>query len=214
VPYCPGGVMAKNPSWRGSLATWRARVAGWIRRSDPQDLLSVDIFFDLLAVHGDARLAVGLWRHAFDTAHGEAAFAKLLADAAGPAKPALGLFGRFKTEQGRIDLKKSGLHPIVNTARVLAIRHHLLQRATPARLGEIRAAALGGGRDLEALDEAHATFVDLIIDQQLEDIDRGRPPGNAVVLQRLSPRERERLRAAFRAVEPLDELTHELLFRG
>jgi DNA polymerase-3 subunit epsilon/CBS domain-containing protein len=23
VPYCKGGVMAKNPQWRGSLATWR-----------------------------------------------------------------------------------------------------------------------------------------------------------------------------------------------
>jgi DNA polymerase-3 subunit epsilon/CBS domain-containing protein len=214
VPYCAGGVMAKNPAWRGSLATWRARIAGWIRRSDPQDLLSVDIFFDLLGVHGEAGLAEGVWRHGFDAARGEPAFAKLLADAAGSAQPALGLFGRFKTEQGRIDLKKSGLLPIVNTARVLAIRHHLLQRATPARLAEIRAAALGGGRDLEALDEAHATFVDLIIDQQLEDIDQGRPPGNAVVLERLSRRERERLRGALRAVEPLDELTRELLFRG
>jgi DNA polymerase-3 subunit epsilon/CBS domain-containing protein len=213
VPYCAGGVMAKNPPWRGSLATWRTRIAGWIRRSDPQDLLSVDIFFDLLPVHGDTGLAEGIWRHAFDLARGEAAFAKLLADAAGAAKPALGLFGRLKTERGRIDLKKSGLHPIVNAARVLAIRHHLLQRATPARLAAIRAAARGGGRDLEALDEAHATFVDLVIDQQLEDIDHGRPPSNAVVVQRLSQRQRERLRAALAAVEPLDELRRELLFR-
>ena len=55
VPYCPGGVMAKNPRWRGSLATWRARVAHWISRSNPQDLLSVDIFFDLRGVHGDSK---------------------------------------------------------------------------------------------------------------------------------------------------------------
>ena len=33
VPYCKGGVMAKNPAWRGSLATRRARVGSWINRS-------------------------------------------------------------------------------------------------------------------------------------------------------------------------------------
>ena len=54
VPYCKGGVMASNPAWRGSRATWSARVADWITRSNPADLLSVDIFFDLVGVHGDA----------------------------------------------------------------------------------------------------------------------------------------------------------------
>ena len=53
VPYCKGGVMAKNPQWRGSLDVWRTRVGDWIQRSQPQDLLSVDIFFDMLGVHGD-----------------------------------------------------------------------------------------------------------------------------------------------------------------
>ena len=55
VPYCKGGVMAKNPAWRGSARVWGERVAEWIGRSSPEDLLSVDIFFDLRVVHGDAR---------------------------------------------------------------------------------------------------------------------------------------------------------------
>ena len=134
VPYCPGGVMAKNPLWRGSLATWRARVAHWISRSNPQDLLSVDIFFDLRGVHGDTSLAETLWREAFAAAHNEAAFAKLLADTAGSVEPAIGMFGTIRTEQGRLDLKKAGLFGIVTAARVLAIRHHVVERATPARL--------------------------------------------------------------------------------
>ena len=77
VPYCPGGVMAKNPQWRGSLATWHERVADWIRRSTPQALLSVDIFFDMRPVHGDGALCTDLWRHGFDVAHGDVGFAKL-----------------------------------------------------------------------------------------------------------------------------------------
>ena len=73
----------------------------------------------------------------------------------------LGLFGRFKTRQGRIDLKKAGLFGIVTAARVLAIRHHVVERSTPARLAGIKALGLGAASDLDALIEAQATFLDL-----------------------------------------------------
>jgi DNA polymerase-3 subunit epsilon/CBS domain-containing protein len=106
IPYCKGGVMAKNPAWRGSLLTWRDRVAEWIMRSRPEDMLSVDIFFDLRGVHGDAELAAALRQDAYTMATGEIGFAKLLAESAGKVEPALGLFGRFKSTNGRIDLKK------------------------------------------------------------------------------------------------------------
>ena len=134
VPYCKGGVMAKNAQWRGSLATWRERIAGWIAHSQPDDLLAVDIFFDLRGVHGDGALADTLWRDAFDAARGQTGFAKALVEAAGKPQSGLGLFGRIKTEQGRIDLKKHGLFGIVTAARALAICHHVVERATPARL--------------------------------------------------------------------------------
>ena len=134
VPCCRGGVMAKNPQWRGSIATWRKRVNDWIRASRPEDLLCVDIFFDLRPVYGDGRLCATLWREAFDAAHGEVGFAKLLADASGRAESAFGLFQQLKTREGRIDLKKSGLFGVVSTARVLAIRHHVVERSTPLGL--------------------------------------------------------------------------------
>jgi CBS domain-containing protein len=98
VPYCTGGVMAKNAPWRGSLATWQARVRGWIRHANPQDLLSVDIFFDWRGVHGDAALAAALRQESLDLAAGEVAFAKLLADTAGTVAPALNWFGGFIAE--------------------------------------------------------------------------------------------------------------------
>jgi CBS domain-containing protein len=213
VPYCKGGVMAKNPQWRGSLATWHARIKDWIRRSDPADLLSVDIFFDLRPVHGDGALCIGVWQEAFDAARGEVGFAKLLAEAAGGVESALGLFGRFKTDRGRIDLKKAGLFGIVTTARVLAIRHHVVERATPDRLAGVMALGLGSEADLDALVEAQAVFLDLMLAQQIQDIAHGTPPSNAVAVRRLTRGERERLRAALAAVEHLDDLTRDLLFK-
>jgi len=212
VPYCKGGVMAKNPQWRGSLTQWRGRIDDWIRRSNPLDLMSLDIFFDLCGVHGDAGLADALWRGAFDVARGNAGFAKLLIEAAGAVEPARNWFGGFKTEQGRIDLKRAGLFGIVSTVRALAICHHVVVHSTPARLGGIENLELGGEQDLDALIEAHGTFLDLILGQQLEDLERGRPPSNAVDVKRLARKDRHRLDAAFRTVEPLEELAHDLLF--
>jgi CBS domain-containing protein len=213
VPYCKGGVMAKSPQWRGSLATWRQRIAEWIGRSSPNDLMSVDIFFDLRPVHGDGALANTVWREGFDLAQGETGFAKLLADAAGTTERGLNLFGGFRTRNGRLDLKKAGLFGIVTLARVLAVRHHVVERATPARLAGIRALGLGAERDLDALVEAQGAFLDLVLAQQVEDIESGMPATNTVVVKRLSYRARDRLRAALAAVEHLDDLIRDLLFR-
>jgi len=211
VPYCEGGVMGRNEQWRGSLATWRARVSDWITRSKPEDLLSVDIFFDLVGVHGDPALAQELWRGGFDAAQGNAAFAKLLADAPGGMPPGLNFFGGLRAQNGRIDLKLVGLFGIVSTARVLAVRYHLLERSTPARLAA--AAALGrGGHDLDALARAQALFLDLILDQQIADVKGGLPPSNKVAVKRLTRPQRQALHEALGAVRHLDTLTRDLLF--
>jgi CBS domain-containing protein len=212
VPYCRGGVMSKNAAWRGSVATWRNRIDHWIMRATPADLLSVDIFFDLRAVHGDGSLAVAVRQAAFDAAEGQAAFAKLLVE--GVSTPSsLTLFGGIRTEGGRIDLKAAGLFGIVAAARAMAIRYHVMERSTPARLAGVKALVHVSEADLDALVAAQGLFLDLILAQQVEDIAHGTPPSNAVSVRRLAVRDRDRLRAALGAVANLDDLTRDLLFR-
>ena len=100
-------------------------------------------------------LANELWRAAFDAAQGNAAFAKLLVEAAGEVEPGITMFGGFRTESGRIDLKKAGFLASSQPRAVLAIRHHLLERSTPARLSAVASLGRGGGPDLDALTRAH-----------------------------------------------------------
>lgn len=214
VPYCKGGVMAKNPQWRGSTATWRDRVRNWIAVSRPEHLLSVDIFFDLRPVSGSAYLCIDLWREAFELARGKIGFAKLLAEAAGGVESGLGMFGRFRTVQGRIDIKKTGLFGIVTTARVLAICHHVVERSTLARIAGIKTLGIGSEADLDALSEAHETLLALVAAQQVNDIEHGLPPSNAIEVRRLSTHNCSRLRAALEAARHLDDLVRELLFRN
>jgi CBS domain-containing protein len=211
VPYCKGGVMAKNPQWRGSVSDWRDRIGKWIARSSPADLLSVDIFYDMRGVHGDSSLADRVWREAFELAKGQSAFAKLLVEPPGATKAGLNLFGGFRTENGRLDVKMTGLFGLVSAARALAICHHVVERSTRARLAGIQALGMGS-QDFDALLEAHGVFMDLIVGQQIADMERGIPPSNAVEVKRLSARDRDRLRKALKATSQLDQLVRDHLF--
>lgn len=213
VPYCKGGVMARNPLWRGSVATWRSRIDNWVMRSNPGDLLSVDIFFDLRAVCGDGSLAVVVRQAAFDAAEGQVAFAKLLVeDIRIPAS--LKFFGGIRTEGGRIDLKAAGLFGLVAAARAAAVRHHVMNRSTAARFAGVKALVHVSETDIDGFVEAQGVFLDLIVSQQVEDIAHGTPPSNAVAVKRLSARDRDRLHRALEAVSAIDELTPDLLFMG
>jgi CBS domain-containing protein len=210
VPYCTGGVMAKNAAWRGSAKLWRERVADWVTRSNPQDLLSVDIFFDLRAVHGDGALAEMLWRDALDMAKGQSAFLKLLAEAKGPSESPLGFFG-IKTDNGRVDLKRGGLFGVVASARILALRYHVAERSTRGRLEGVKALKVGAERDLEAWIAAHGVLLAAILGQQLVDIAAGRPPSNSVETRRLGRAELESLKAGLRALRYADDTVRDLL---
>ena len=206
--------MAMNPQWRGSASVWNRRIGEWIGKSRPEDLLSVDIFFDMRGVHGDVGLADAVWRAGFDAAKGQLPFAKLLLESAGSTKPGLTFLGGFRTENGRLDLKRTGLFGLVAAARALAICHHVRERSTPARLRGIKALGLGGSQDLDALVEIQGLFLDLLIAQQLTDIRQGVPPTNAIEVKPLSGRDRDRLRAALKTLERLDEIARDLLFQA
>ena len=117
MPYCKGGVMAKNPQWRGSWHLARP-VSQWIARTKPEALLSVDIFFDCAPCMATRTSPTRLARGASSRA-GEVAFAKLLAESAGHARRDLISSGASRRQDGRIDLKRTGLFGIVTFARAL-----------------------------------------------------------------------------------------------
>ena len=115
-------------------------MADWIRRSAPEDLLSVDIFFDLRPVHGDGALANSAVAGGLRArARRDSGLPSSSPKRPAPTEPGLNLLGGIRTRQGRIDLKKAGLFGIVTLARVLAIRHHVVERATPARIAGVKA---------------------------------------------------------------------------
>ena len=192
VSYCKGGIMARNPEWRTDLDRWRAKVGGWISRSQPEDVLNCDIFFDSVPVYGDTALGDGLHREALDMAGNARAFQVALRANAVDFTSPLGLFGRLRLKKGRLDAKRHGIMPIFSAARILAIQHGIRDRSTPARLNAAGAIDEDSREAISNLVEAHRILLDEILAQQIRDIGRGIPHGNSVAPKEMSaPRQRQ-----------------------
>ena len=205
--------MAKNGAWRGSIQTWKQRIESWISRSSPRDLLSVDVFFDMKPVYGDESLALSIWQDGFDRARHNAGFAKLLVGASA-AHTASGLtwLGRLNTKRGRIDLKRAGTFGLVTGARALAIRHHVVERSTYARLAGLRAKGVGHEIDLGRFEQALDLFLTVMLRQQVMDVGLGHPPGSGVATQTMSRFERVQLREALASIAHVETFVRDLLF--
>jgi DNA polymerase-3 subunit epsilon/CBS domain-containing protein len=192
IVYCTGGVMAKNAAWRHDPAGWRALLGQWLSRARPEDLLNVDIFFDLRAVAGDGALAADLHRDALAAASRSPAFLNLVAAQIATLRAPLGYFGGWQKHDGRVDLKLGGLMPITAAARLLALRFALPERATPARLD--RAAADGHlpPGDARLLIRLHGELMGLLLRQQIADLRAGRKPTSRVEVKAMLDATRDR----------------------
>jgi CBS domain-containing protein len=212
--YCGGGVMAANKPCRHSLAGWRAEIDRWISQRAPIDLLNADIFYDFRDVLGDGALAAELRAYSL-TAARSPAFLIRLAHMLEVRSPALSpLLGHFRTQAGRVDLKRGGLRSLVAAARILALKIGSPALSTEDRLLAVTEAGLLQSDDLALFRDACERLLGLILEQQLRDIEAGKTPGTAIEIRRLPRIERERLKAALTAIGRIDLVVREALSRS
>lgn len=129
-PPCAGGFMATH--WCKPLAAWQELFTDWIRLPKPQALLEAAIFFDFRPVAGT--LPLNALEEIVGAAKSEKLFLSHLARGALDFYPPLGFFNRLRSENGKIDLKKGAIAPIVGLARVAAIAAGARERSTLERL--------------------------------------------------------------------------------
>lgn len=204
-PRCPGDIMATNPQWRQPLREWKRLFTTWIREPEPDAVLRSAIFFDLRAVHGAQALVTELHEHLLSLAPGSERFLAHLARAAVANEPPLGFFRGFVLErhgehQQALDLKRGGVHAVVEIARVRALSRGLPQLGTLSRI----AAGSGAGviAPATAADLADAfEFIRFIrLTHQARALRAGRPADNFVPPDSLSGFEKRHLRDAFQII--------------
>lgn len=212
IPLCKGGVMAKNPQWRGSVTQWKERIDDWVRRSGGEDLLNVDIFFDQMPVHGEIGLGMDLFRHAYERGHSSTAFAKLLGETLTSIPDPFGMFGTLRAPNNKLDLKSHILFPVSALARVLAIRHNIARHSTLDRIQGLMDLDIGGQGDLAGLLEAHGLALSLVLENQGRDIENGLKPTNFIDLASLSRDQTGKLKDALRQMRIVPDLARQLMF--
>jgi CBS domain-containing protein len=210
IPFCRGQVMAMNRNLRHNLKGWRDEVAFWVRNPSPEALLNADIFYDFQPVAGDFALAVRLREAAVELGR-DPGFLRALAGTSARRGSALNIFGRFREEDGRVDLKRGGLLPIVSGGRVLALRMGAPATATPDRWRAATEAHLVRREDYARIDNAHEMILELILSQQISDLSAGRGAGTSVEVRRLLGLSRERLKQALRIVGEIDLILNHVL---
>lgn len=213
-PPCPHRVMVDNPDWAMSLADWMNAVDDMIATADASAVLRLSLLADLrplapdLARDGDAALWETLRGYLLRRLSASPFLLKYMAREAVRFSPPLGLFNNLLVEKsgerkGMLDIKKGGLFPIVQGVKTLALDHGVRATSTSERLrGLVGLQALSESL-ASSVEEAFARLASLRARFQAESLSRGRSPGNHVDPRRLSPRERESLRDAFKVVGEL-----------
>ena len=183
--------MAANTEWRGAREQWRNRIEDWLDRARPEDLLSVDIFFDLWPVAGDRSLGDGLLADAIIGASRSKPFLGLMAQSVAQFAPSFSVFRRRQLEEGWQDLKCDALLPIVSVARAMALRTVSTARATADRISDVTAVGKIREGDAVKLIRVYKRALNLILHQQLEDLRDGVRSSSRVDMRVLSRRERK-----------------------
>jgi CBS domain-containing protein len=214
IVHCKGGVMAKNPEWRHNLDGWKAEVDRWISRGDGADILNIDIFLDFVPIMGERDLAAQLREYVLEKSAESKRFLRMLSGVTGEMRAPIGFFGGLKTERdGRLDLKKAGLLPLVSAVRVLAIKNKIAATSTPNRLRGL--AELNQMNAAEAQDfiRDHALMLRLMLRQQLADRKAGMANSARIDPKLFKPGERGELIAAFKRINNLNWLLEQSLLQ-
>ncbi|OOC09641.1 DUF294 nucleotidyltransferase-like domain-containing protein [Thioalkalivibrio halophilus] len=133
---CPGNIMAGNPECCLSGPEWEARFTRWIEQGTPEHLLKSTIFFDLRAVDGDASPVEALRTFLLQKTAYNSRFRRQMAANQQAFRPPLGLFGEIRAGAEGIDVKKQGLTPFVDGARVIALAAELPATGSHERMDQ------------------------------------------------------------------------------
>jgi DNA polymerase-3 subunit epsilon/CBS domain-containing protein len=208
IPYCEGGVMAKNPGCRHSLENWKKVVDGWVERPGPKEALASDIFFDAVPVYGELALTTDLMAYSYARAEASPAFVAALARFAKDWQPPFGIFGRLLTDpDGRVDLKQNGLLPIVTAARTLALKHGIRPTSTVTRLTELKIRSLADADMIDKAISAFTNIVRVVLTQQVKDSDHGISLSARVDIAAMGADEKEGVTKSMRAINELIKAT-------
>ena len=204
--FCKGDVMAMNPKWCQPLSTWKKYYSGWIHAAEPEDLLKASIFFDFRTGYGNDDFVDSLHRHLFASLQGWPGFFRHLAENAMYFTPPLGFFRNFVVEskgkhRDAFDIK-SAMMPIVDFARIYALKNKIEETNTLERLRQLNLKKVLSRQAYEELERAYSFLLQLRLARQTTSvIDEKAEPDNYIKPKALTRIEQKMLKEIFIRIE-------------
>ena len=209
--HCPGDMMAMTDMWRQPRQRWADYFDHWIHKPDPQALMLTCVFFDMRGIHGKTALLDTLRQEVLQQTQGNSLLLAHMVDNALKHRPPLGMFGRLLKirdgeHAGSIDLKHSGIVPVVDLARVYALANGIPDTNTHDRLAQAGHAGEVTAQGAHDLRDALEFLAKLRITHQASQISRGQAPDNFLDLSEISNFERTQLKDAFEVVRTMQKV--------
>ena len=204
-------MMAMTDPWRQPKARWAQYFRKWTAEPEPKALMLTCVFFDLRAIHGQAALLDTLREDVLARTRGNRIFLAYMVGNALKHQPPLGLFNRMSTlrsgeHRGTLDLKHSGIVPIVDLARVYALAGGHAAVNTHDRLAVAAASGEISEQSAHDLRDALEYIATLRIQHQARQLAGGAGADNFLRPDELSNFERGQLKNAFGVVQTLQSV--------
>ncbi len=167
-PLCPGHVMVNNPAWVQSQSDWQSTLLHWQQSADGDSLMKLAMFADAHSVAGNKALLCPI-KHNLMALMKEQTL--LLSHFTRPAlsfSSPLTLFGNVKADKTGLNIKQSGIFPIVHGVRALSLEFGLLENNTFERIHTLVQRRVLESETAENLSEALKLFFKLRLAQQLQ----------------------------------------------
>jgi len=209
--YCPGFLMSSNPLWRKSLSEWKQQILYWFEAQVRELGRYVTVLFDASPISGEVDLFKELKSYAFDVLGKHHEVFRVLHEEEGGHRVPLGFLGRFLTDKegdhkGQLDVKKSGLIFVVETIRILSLKHNVTETGTLKRIAKLVEAGGIHPNDGEYFESAYQILLHYALRSQISKAKRGEKLDTYIDPRILSPRDKESLRHAFKAVSTLQDV--------
>lgn len=169
--FCKGDIMAKNPLWCQPVSVWKKYFLSWMRVAESDDLLRSTIFFDFRCAYGKSEIVDDLRRFLMDSLSEWSFFFRHMAENAQNFKPPIGFFRNFIVEskgdhRDSFDIKKA-MVPIIDFARVYALKNRIAETNTQERLRQLHSMNRLGQDKYNELSQAYSFLMQLRFARQI-----------------------------------------------
>lgn len=206
IVFCEGELMAMNPKWTHSLSHWKRNYDSWISDASQETAMNYTTFFDCRAIFGEFSLLEELKIYMGELLEkaSERFFTNLGHNALQYVVP-LTFFRKIKTEEieGEKQLNiKQTMRPIVDLARVYALKFRIFETNTTHRISLLNAKGVFTAKEAQELIHAFDYLMGLRLENQsLSILDKNRKPKNYLKVKDLTKVQQVTLIEIFKVIE-------------